>query len=100
MAELRKQIKLLHYTLNGLTALLDMARIQISERRGHLKVADAIWIDSHQPTAGGVRSDRIVSKHEAAEAPHRTMQRPVAFHSLNPIGDNEVNRDGHREFDD
>jgi len=32
MAELRKQIKLLHYTLNGLAALLDMVRIQISER--------------------------------------------------------------------
>ena len=100
MGKLWKQLELLRDTFNGLTALLDMGCVQISERRRHLKVADATWINSHQPTASGVRSDRIVSKHEAAEAPHRTMQRPVAFHSLNPIGDNEVNRDGHREFDD
>ena len=32
MCELWKQLELLRDTLNGLTALLDMGRIQISER--------------------------------------------------------------------
>src|SRR5258707_253347 len=100
MSERQKQPELLCDTLNSLATLLDTVDIQVAQGRCHPNVPDANRINPHQPTTSRVRCDRIVRKHETAKAPHRTMQRPIAFHSLNAIGDNEVNRDGHREFDD
>lgn len=57
-------------------------------------MTNAHRIDPHQPAAGRVRGDGIVGKDEAAESLHRAVQRAVAFHGLNPVGDYEV--DGHR----
>jgi hypothetical protein len=47
MGKLRKQLKLLSDTLDGLTALLDVAHIQIAEQGCHLKVTYPTWINSH-----------------------------------------------------
>ena len=61
---------------------------------------NSIRIDPHQAAASCVSGDRIICEDKAAKTPHRTVQRPIAFHGLNPIGDNKVNRDGHCELDD
>ena len=100
MYKLWNQPELLRNTLHGLTALLDMARIEIAEWRCHLKVAHPIGINPHQSAASCVSGDRIICEDEAAKTPHRTVQRPIALHGLNPVGNYKVNRDRHCELDD
>jgi len=62
MGKLRKQLKLLSDTLDGLSAFLDVAHIQIAERRCHLKVTYPTWINSQQTATSSIRSDWIVRK--------------------------------------
>lgn len=100
MCELWNQPEPLRNTRHGLTALLDARHIEISKRRCHLKVAHPTRLNAHQPTTSRVRGDRIVRKHQATKTPHRAVQWPIPLHGRNAIGDNKLNRDGHREFDD
>ena len=63
-------------------------------------MGDESRIDTHQPAARGIGGDGVVSKNEAPEVPHGTMQWTIAFHCLNPIRNHEMYGYGRGELDD
>jgi len=68
-------------------------RIQIPETRPEFNMVDAPRIDVHETAAGGVGGNGIVGEYDATEVFHWSVQRSVAFHGLNTVGNNEVDRD-------
>jgi hypothetical protein len=63
-------------------------------------MADPCRVDAYEAAARGVGGNRVIREDETAEALHGTMQRPVAFHRLDSVGDHEVNRDRGGQLDD
>lgn len=70
MRELCKQFELLPHTFCALTALFNVFRVQVSQRRRHSKVPDANRVNAHQSAAGSVGGYGIISEDNAAEMPH------------------------------
>jgi hypothetical protein len=54
------------------------------------QVVHAQWVETHQAGAHEIGGDGIVGQHDPPEIARRAMQRPVALHADDPIGDDEM----------
>src|SRR5208337_638539 len=55
---------------------------------------DSVGFESHQPGTGRVGGHRIIGEHDLPQETSGAVERPVAFHCHNAVGDHEVDRNG------
>jgi len=56
------------------------------------QVIDAQRVETHQAAAYEIGGDGIVGQHDSSEITRSAMQRPVAFHANDPVGNDEMRR--------
>ena len=61
---------------------------------------DSVGFESHQPGIGRIGGHRIIGEHDLSQETSGAVERPVAFHCHNAVGDHEVDRNGGAKIKD
>src|SRR5271166_1805039 len=101
MSELRDDLKGSRGTIDGFSNQVDECRRSVAkESRALPNMHDSVGFESHQPGTGRVGGHRIISEHDLSQETIRAVERPVAFHCYNAVGDHEVHRNGGAKIED
>src|SRR5437016_6340919 len=91
VSKLGRNCKWLHSRWQPFSEMHDALRRSVTEKLSGLRqVRHAQRVKTHQAGAYEIGGDGIVGQHDPPEIPRRAMQRPVALHANDPVGDHEM----------
>ena len=74
---------------------------EVSEEPGAFReVCNALRCKTHQPATGSVSSHGIIGQHNLVHPTLSPLQRPIAFHCLDSVGDHKMNGRGRADIQD
>ena len=91
MSKLRQNRERLDSGWHRFSQLHDALRRSVTQELSRLsQIVHAQRVETHQAGAYEIGSDRIIGQHDPPEIARRAMQRPIALHANDSVGNDEM----------